>query len=171
MDIPDKMTSKELREFLKLGVVTSRNKIVKPRSEGMTRLIEESTAEVYIGIDPGTNTGVAIKSKEGYTLYTCGILRAMRIVQRFKNIQKIVIEDANQVRFKTDPNKAQGAGSVKRDVAIWVEFCKENDYFYDLVRPAKKKTKLDTNVFNQVTGYSGKSSSHSRDAAMLLFNH
>lgn len=126
-----------------------------------------------IGIDPGTNTGMAVwdaQYKYFIAVRTVNIIEAMQHIRGFSTGQiKLIIEDATQVRFGTDPAKAQGAGSIKRDVSIWKEFC---DYFgitYQLVRPNKKFTKLSRDKFQVITGYTGSTSSHSRDAAMLVY--
>lgn len=151
----------------------------------------------YIGIDPGTKTGMClyewgqIRFLETETIIWCQryILKRLSDIEKtieLAHIQKkahpetriptrddfsmvIYLEDARMVKFATDPVKAQGAGSVKRDCSIWIEFCEEYDIDYVLLRPNNKLTKLTAPVFQQITGWKNKCSSHARDAAMLVY--
>lgn len=127
----------------------------------------------YIGIDPGTKTGIAVwntRQKFFRLIMTAGVIKAMKEVELFKNdgIQ-VILEDATQVKFKTDPRKAQGAGSIKRDVAVWKEFFEEHGIQYRLVRPNKLITKWSSEKFKQATGFTGRTDQHARDAAMLVY--
>lgn len=130
---------------------------------------------IYIGIDCGVKTGIAIwnKNKRCFDLIrTVKIHIAMDLVKEYKlkgmDI-KARVEDASQVTFKTDLVKAQGAGSVKRDASIWRDYLTDMDIPFEMVRPNKKTSKLDVSIFQKITGYTGLTSSHSRDAAMIVF--
>lgn len=131
-----------------------------------------------IGIDPGTHTGVAVwnnATKELMSVETMKIHEAieMLMVLRGKAQFDVVIEDPNTwVPFKSNADarvKAQGAGSVKRDFAIWRDFC--NDYQIPMrkVRLQGTLKKMEAKYFHKLTGYVGKTSQHGRDAAMLVF--
>lgn len=128
---------------------------------------------IAIGIDTGIHTGIAIwdmKTKEFELLKTMKILDAMEIIlQQTELIQTIIVEDARQVRFKTSPEKAKGAGSVCRDASIWEDFCRKHNFAFQMKRPNKHLTKLDEVVFAKITGYKERTSSHARDAGMLVF--
>ena len=133
---------------------------------------------ICIGIDPGTHTGVAVwDTREGkfLSLETLPIHRALAKVQVIaewdkKNLQ-VVFEDARQRTWfgKGDTNaKAQGAGSVKRDCSIWEDFCKDYGIPYWAKPPVKGATKVSADYFKMVSHYQGRTSEHSRDAAMLV---
>ena len=133
---------------------------------------------ICIGIDPGTHTGVAVwDTREGkfLSLETLPIHRALLRVQIMAewdkdNIQ-VVFEDARQRTWfgKGDTNaKAQGAGSVKRDCSIWEDFCKDYGIPFWAKPPVKGATKVSADYFKMVSHYQGRTSEHSRDAAMLV---
>jgi hypothetical protein len=133
---------------------------------------------IYIGIDPGTHTGVAVwDTREGRfrSLETLWIHDALFYVRRLSeeyrgNIQ-VVFEDARQRKWfgKGDTNaKKQGAGSVKRDCSIWEDFCKDYGIPFRAIPPVKGATKVSADYFKMVSHYQGRTSEHSRDAAMLV---
>lgn len=131
---------------------------------------------IYIGIDPGTHTGVAVwDTREGkfLSLETLLIHRAMQEVykwrQRPAEIQ-VVFEDARQRRWygKDGNAKRQGAGSVKRDCSIWEDFCRDYHIPFVAVPPMKGGTKVDESYFKTISGWKGRTSNHARDAAMLV---
>jgi len=130
---------------------------------------------IYIGIDPGVSTGLAFWN--GYNgkwegIHTLNIIKAMNLIKEFDldgRIVEVVVEDARLVRYRTDPKKAQGAGSVKRDCKVWEEFLRHYEIPHKFVRPKKAITKIDAKLFKKITKYEGQTSSHARDAAMLVF--
>ena len=131
---------------------------------------------IYIGIDPGTHTGLAIwDSRKGQflSLETLPIHRALQVVQYMATTSSavVVFEDARQRTWfgKGDINaKAQGAGSVKRDCSIWEDFCNDYDIPFEARPPIKGATKVTPEYFKMISHYEGRTSSHSRDAAMLV---
>jgi hypothetical protein len=136
---------------------------------------------IYIGIDPGVHTGIAVwnsAKREFVCVTTTRILNAIDIVKRYwvllqhpeKEVQ-VIFEDARQRRWYTgDVNaKAQGAGSIKRDCAIWEEFLKDYGIPFQAVPPSGGMTKWDESYFKAATGWTGRTSSHARDAAVLVF--
>ena len=136
---------------------------------------------ICIGIDPGTHTGVAVWDTRvgGFlNLETVPIYRALRFVHLMKRAcdrhgedMQVVFEDARQRKWfgKGDTNaKKQGAGSVKRDCSIWEEFLKDYGISYWAKPPVKGATKVDADYFKLISHYQGRTSEHSRDAAMLV---
>ena len=140
---------------------------------------------ICIGIDPGTHTGVAVwDTREGkfLSLETLPIHRALEKVKElshpFWHIDKlyhddiqVVFEDARQRTWfgKGDVSaKMQGAGSVKRDCSIWEDFCKDYGIPFQAKPPVKGATKISADYFKMVSGWTGRTSEHSRDAAMLV---
>jgi hypothetical protein len=131
---------------------------------------------ICIGIDPGTHTGVAVwDSKEGkfLSLETLPIHRAMVEVMNLRIGREILVvfEDARQRKWfgegDTDAKK-QGAGSVKRDCSIWEDFCKDYGIPFRAIPPVKGATKITPEYFKLISHYQGRTSEHSRDAAMLV---
>lgn len=134
------------------------------------------TYDFYIGIDCGTKTGLAvwsIRQKAFLSLQTTKIHWAMDTVRKIAEATAVfvVVEDARQVRFGTDPFKAQGAGSVKRDARIWEDFLTDLNIPFEMVKPNKRATKKSAEEFRQLTGYQGQTSSHGRDAALLVYSY
>ena len=133
---------------------------------------------ICIGIDPGTHTGVAVwDTKEGkfLSLETRLIHQAMEIVRYWNGVTdgdiQVVFEDARQRTWfgKGDTKaKMQGAGSVKRDCSIWEDFCKDYGIPFWAKPPGKGMTKVTPDYFRMISGYQGRTSEHSRDAAMLV---
>lgn len=130
----------------------------------------------FIGIDAGTHTGVAIwdkQEKRFAKIVTTSILKAIDIVRRY-NIEdevQVRIEDARKRRWfgNSGRERLQGAGSVKRDCAIWEEFLNDEKIPYMLIAPKNNSTKMSADSFSRLTGYSGRTNEHNRDAAMLVF--
>ncbi len=122
------------------------------------------------GIDPGVQTGVALWDGERLTrLRTCGILDAMDEVLA-SGASRIVMEDARlRGGAYVGPERALGAGSVRRDCGIWTEFAARHGLVLRSVSPKDKGAKVDAQMFGRITGWDGGSSQHSRDAAMLVF--
>ena len=135
---------------------------------------------IYIGIDPGTHTGVAVwDTREGkfLSLETLLIHRAMTFILTWslkaeetgQEIQ-VVFEDARQRKWygKESNDKLQGAGSVKRDCSIWEDFCRDYQIPFVAVPPMKGGTKVSESYFKTLSGWKGRTSNHARDAAMLV---
>ncbi len=133
---------------------------------------------IYIGIDPGTNTGFA-KSIAGrlHEVKTYNIVQAMDAVAHSARWAKsndkrlvVYIEDARLRKWVTGGReKLQGVGSVKRDCGIWEEFCVHHDIHFVLVAPKNNKTKLSAEQFKRLTGWTHRTSEHARDAVMLIW--
>lgn len=140
---------------------------------------------IWIGIDPGTHTGLAIwDSREGefLSLETLPIHRALQAVlewsqphwfgdELYNRKIKVVFEDARQRKWFGEGDisaKQQGAGSVKRDCSIWEDFCNDYDIPFEARPPIKGATKVTAEYFKMISHYQGRTSSHSRDAAMLV---
>lgn len=139
---------------------------------------------IYIGIDPGKHTGFAVwngKEQAFVQVETLPIYRAITSVLLWALAATppdggpmeltVVFEDARQRTWygKGDVSaKQQGAGSIKRDCAIWEELCLDRGIPYIAQAPVKGATKVSPAYFRQVSGWDGRTSSHARDAAMLV---
>lgn len=133
-----------------------------------------------IGIDCGKHTGVAVwncKERRFELIKTMLIHQALRYVSDFKDAGKgkysimVKVEDARQRKMfgNSGSEKWQGAGSVKRDSTIWEDFLLDLKIPHQMSAPRNSITKLDEDRFKLITKWKGRSSEHSRDAAMLVF--
>lgn len=140
--------------------------------------IDRKNYDIIAGIDVGVNTGFAvwdIKKQEFMYLETLLIHQAMfKLLELSRNyVLRVYVEDARQREWLGNKGKEalQGAGSIKRDSSIWEGFLSDKAYNFDfmLVAPKNNMTKLKPDLFAKITGYTKRTSKHSRDAAMLCF--
>lgn len=134
---------------------------------------------ILIGIDTGVHTGFAVwhsDTKYLAEVSTMTITQAMERVKMIADIRgkdniRLFIEDARQRKWfgNAGREKLQGAGSVKRDSRIWEDWCMEQGFQYRMVAPKNNRTKLSSAQFKTLTKWVGKTSEHSRDAALLVF--
>ena len=143
---------------------------------------------LYIGIDTGVNTGVAVwdNRKRSFVLVkTMKRHEAIELVreaaERYKhgNAERLVVrvEDPRQRTWygtermsrEEERKKLQGVGSVKRDATIWEDFLQDLGVGYEMVAPKRNKTKLTREQFKRITGWMPATNEHNRDAAMLVF--
>jgi len=136
--------------------------------------------DIYIGLDIGVNTGLAVwnaKEKRLVRVVTKNIISAMDEVltwvnEVYKGLNIIVrIEDPNKRKWfgTSGRERLQGAGSVKRDYSVWVEFFEHHGIQYESVAPRNVKTKTTQEYFCRLTGWANRTSSHARDAAMQIY--
>lgn len=126
------------------------------------------------GIDTGKKTGIALwdsKARNLTLVKTTTILQAMDIIKADPEPKQIYFEDARKRKWfgNSGREKLQGAGSVKRDASIWQEFCEMHGIEYTPVAPMANNTKLNGEDFQNITKFTGRTSEHGRDAAMLVF--
>ena len=138
---------------------------------------------IWVGIDVGTSTGIAVwdgSRRKFVSLLTVPLWRALQTVQSLATEHAgditVVFEDARERKwFPQEKDESEyrgrlmGAGAVKRDSTIWQEFLEDNTIPYLHVPPRKGLTKWDSDQFAAVTRYTGRTSKHSRDAALLVF--
>ena len=138
---------------------------------------------IYMGIDPGTVTGLALWQSQAKSLelYSGTFIEIYaRLINGFSiappDDYLIRIEDARLRKWygpRDGPGqtgKLQGAGSIKRDCTIWEEVCIFHGWNYRMVHPIKGGTKWSAAAFKAATGYQGRTNGHVRDAAMLVYN-
>lgn len=143
---------------------------------------------LYIGIDTGVNTGVAVwdNRRRSFTMIkTMKIHEAMEMVRDTAELAKhcnadpivVRVEDPRQRTWygtermsrEEERKKLQGVGSVKRDATIWEDFLKDLQVEFEMVAPKRNKTKLTSKQFKQITGWMPATNEHNRDAAMLVY--
>lgn len=136
--------------------------------------------KILIGIDTGVNTGFAVAHDCGNggelrTVQSLSITQAMEEIREMiefygKENLKLYIEDARlRTWFTGGREKSQGVGSVKRDAQIWEDWCIEQELNYIMVHPKANATKTKADLFKKITGWTGRTNEHARDAAMLVF--
>jgi hypothetical protein len=137
---------------------------------------------IWIGIDAGSHTGFAVwNGKEFMKVDTLPIHRAL---EETKSLVKyygtenvtVVFEDARRRTYLPRERnmseyrgKLMGAGSVKRDCSIWEDFCTDYGIAFIPVPPQAGLTKWPAERFTKITGWTGRTSEHSRDAALLVY--
>lgn len=137
---------------------------------------------MYIGIDTGVHTGVAVwypENQKFVTLATVKIHEAMAIVERIAEMDielHVRFEDARQRKWipmsknmTAELGRAQGAGYVKAHCQIWEDFLTDYQIPFEAIPPRRNVTKLSAEQFERITGYKGRTSEHARDAAMLVY--
>jgi len=133
-------------------------------------------SKLICGCDPGVRTGLAIwdcEKQKFENVETCGIISAMQKIRwQTDDIKLVRFEDARLRKGyygKRGDVNHQGVGSVKRDCKIWQEFCEYYKIPFQAVAPQKGQTKWSSDYFKRVTGWTGRTSEHARDAAVLVF--
>lgn len=137
---------------------------------------------IYIGIDTGVHTGIAVwdsERKEFVMVDTLKIHEALQIVSSYayKDIPLCVrFEDARQRKWipmsknmTAELGRAQGAGYVKAHCQIWEDFLTDYRIPFEAIAPRRNVTKLSAEQFGRITGYKRRTSEHARDAAMLVY--
>lgn len=135
-----------------------------------------------IGLDPGKNTGIAVwntNTQHFELLDTVPIHKAMEIVKEWEypvRSVRVYFEDARQRQYLPRERNASeyrgklmGAGSVKRDSVIWQDALTDWGIPFTMVPPRAGATKWTADTFRRITGYTGRTSNHARDAALLVY--
>jgi len=137
----------------------------------------ETQDKIFIGIDPGVNTGISVwhKSEKKFSiLQKTSIIDSFEIVKGIYEFNKdkeitVIIEDARQRSGSVETRL--GAGSVRRDCQIWEEFLKYNNFRnFRFQKPIKGMTKLSREQFKKITGVDC-GNEHARDAGMIVFGY
>jgi hypothetical protein len=134
---------------------------------------------IKIGIDPGVHTGFAVYDVNAKQLIECKTFDKLHLAlwYAFKLIRKnqikaAIVEDARLWTYHKakDWARAQGAGSVKRDSQIWLDFFNDMQVKTIAAQPNKTRNRMakDVKLFKQLTSYNKRTSHHARVAAMLI---
>ena len=138
---------------------------------------------IWIGIDTGVHTGLAIWDGKGsrfLSIEELKIHRAMDVVEALAKANprevRALVEDARQRKWipnmgsiRNEIGRAKGAGSVERDCSIWEDFLADINVPCEMVAPRYNVTKLRQETFANLTGWTQRTNEHERDAAMLVF--
>lgn len=133
----------------------------------------KTKAAIEIGIDPGTNTGIAVKyCGVWHTVATMTIIEAIDLVRGWVITEEAIsvrIEDARLRTWfgKSGPEKWKGAGSIMRDCSIWEETLTKLGVPFEKVAPKHVKATT-AEQFERLTGWKGRTSIHAREAAWMI---
>lgn len=146
----------------------------KPAKKAPAIAANRITAKVLIGIDPGTNTGFAVKDRDGFKVVeTLTIWEALNRVKAWKGVVEnslfVRVEDARLRTWfgNTGSEKWKGAGSIARDCSIWEEFLTAEKIAFEMVHPQNVKATT-PEQFKSLTGWTKRTSIHAREAAWLI---
>lgn len=132
---------------------------------------------VVMGIDPGTHTGIALF--EGGKLTTLQTIEPHQLVEVIETVMpaRVVFEDSRLIS-PTWKRSVSNAAQLKiaRDVGqidAWcrliVATCERLGIPAHGISPKNKGAKLDAEQFAALTGWTGRSNEHTRDAAALAW--
>lgn len=129
---------------------------------------------IHIGIDIGVNTGFAVSENKKLThVASYTILDAMEKVLEQDGAIVLHIEDPTQNTYvarstRAEIGRLQGAGSVKRDFKIWMEFVEKHGIKH-VLHSHRRTKKLNSEQFKRLTGWASRTNQHGRDAAYLVW--
>lgn len=148
-------------------------------------MIIRGKKEVYIGIDPGIVSGLAVwhHNENGkYFQYIAGcklfeLFTHLELYSAVKEFVFVRIENPNTWRpFRTsnpEENQAKimGAGAVKQTFKHIIEYLDFLGYEYVEVKIQGTKKKVKAPEFIKITGWQKPTNEHGRDAAMLVYDY
>lgn len=154
---------------------SKRKKAVAKVEKIFSDLLPKLPSKIMIGIDPGTETGIAIydpESKKIISIYTLNLGMSFSLIQSILGVGStvfVICEDARKRKgnLPTDKNRLQGAGSIKCESKVWEQLL--DSFFIPHLMTKPSETKMNPSFFEKMTGYRGRSSNHGRDAAMKVF--
>jgi hypothetical protein len=134
-------------------------------------------SKIYVGIDPGVMTGIAVIIDGQYvSIGQCSIIKAMKAVEKLLEHTDVDIclhvENPSFRKWfgQTGREKLQGAGSIKRDYKIWTEFAEFHKLRMFPIAPAAVGSQFnDEKIFQSATGWKARTGKHARDAAKIIF--
>lgn len=149
--------------------------------------------KTFIGIDPGVNTGFAVWKSEacnpGYfeLLTTWSFWETIEALETYhvrsyleEEELLVVLEDPNQnapvwvrpgQQGRTHVKIGQNVGMNKRDAQLLADYCFRKKINIVLRKPQPgSMTKLSAESFKNITKFTRRTSEHSRDAGMLVFD-
>lgn len=137
------------------------------------------TPYLSIGIDPGKNTGFAIYSLQEKKLVRVETVTFWRaygqvLLHPIEQISRVVIEvpdnkhvwHKDAVGIRAIQRQAVNVGSVLREAELLAEGLERAGYPVVRTNP---RGKVKVEDFERLTGWTGRSNQHSRDAALLCY--
>ena len=134
---------------------------------------------MILGIDPGTHTGVAIISKG--VIWKLETIEPHQIAEYLKAAKpsRVIFEDSRLTshNFTTVKSRAaalkiaRNVGEIDAWCKLIVAVCADCNIPCHGISPKEKGAKLSAEAFQQATGWTGASNSHTRDAAMCAWKY
>jgi predicted RNase H-like nuclease (RuvC/YqgF family) len=135
---------------------------------------------MILGVDPGTTTGMACFTDGKLTgLGDCTSVDLLRFLCETE-IDHVILEDSRlqshiwNAGGKDRPQAmrvARNVGSIDRICAQVEEICVSRDISLLMISPRAKGGKTPAEEFKAVTGWTGRTNEHQRDAAMIAWNY
>jgi hypothetical protein len=146
--------------------------------------VDRPKRSIYIGIDPGASTGIGVWHHDEQRICDVRTLDFWRTVDYVvttypPDVALLVIEDPNLNPFMYERamkdgssmaallKRAQNVGENKREASLLIKRFRELGYAVETFKPTKKK--WTEPYFRQITGYTGRTSEHSRDALSFVY--
>lgn len=133
---------------------------------------------LWIGIDPGVSTGVAIWCSPAQRFYEVTSMLAVEAEEKIRNVERngtvhVVVEDTRNLRLPAklqSSNRLKGAGSVHRDMGRWQEFLTHHKIPYTMAGLSPKEFREGNDAwFRAKTGWDKRTNEHARCAAGLVW--
>ncbi len=142
-------------------------------------------ASLWIGLDPGKSTGVAIWDAHRERFARLGskpFWDAVAVLDALAQFDPtpvvgVVVEDSRGLplyqRHRHLPREARdraarSVGQIDVQIDLLVQRCEALQLPVVLVEPSRRE-KPDAETFRRLTGYEGRTNPHSRDAGLLVF--
>lgn len=137
---------------------------------------EDKNMTIIVGIDPGLSTGMAfVENGKIMRLETFSFWEAIAEIQKFPFAVYVVeLSTTSHVWHREAVNKSAimktgfNVGKCTREAELIIDYLNKYGYIVQSKNPQGKKT---ATQFKEITGWTGKSNPHTRDAAMLAFTH
>lgn len=171
--------------FSKIKVIVTDDK--KPAGVNPKPFSPAKLYNIYLGVDPGINTGFAVWNAPAQKLLevkTVNFWGCITHITQYMNLYGaseicLVIEDVignrptfhhNATGAKQREKISQNVGGNKRDCQLIIEYCEMHGIKVVRKVPGRGgSTKLKDEPFKKLTKWEGKTSNHARDAAMLVY--
>ena len=134
---------------------------------------------VIIGLDPGAHTGLAVF--QNGSLVELATIKPASIYSALVQWQprRVVFEDSRLQGHAWTTHAARAAalkmarnvGEVDGYCRIIVDYCELLVIMAHGVSPKGKGAKMDADSFRELTGWTGRTNQHERDAAMVAWPH
>lgn len=161
--------------------IKRKNEVLAEIEALAARPIQRGELDHVVGIDPGTATGIADYDVVAGELCIVECWRfwiAYEFLVSFydRSSTLVIVEDASLIsptfhhKALTEAAKAktsQRVGQVKRESQLLIEGLRRAGFFVQGVKP---RGKMNADQFKRLTGWQGKTNSHSRDAGAMAFN-
>lgn len=135
-----------------------------------------------LGLDPGTTTGYALVTPSGdvEAVGSAGPLEAVRLVSGWSASGALAgayVEDARALPIYARHGRAnrgerdriaRGVGAVDLLTGLYVELLESLGVPVATVEPSRQ-TKWDAETCGRITGYTGRTNEHGRDALRLVY--